>query len=139
MSVIGGRSRGVVATEPTPADPGPRDGGCVNPRCTCSPCGCDDCRRGAVRLGDLERRVMEVLWDRTDREITGRDETLRLFTEGLGDDDAHRLARSLSHGTGDPVPTRPADNRLRPCRHGHEACTPDRAGFAREKHRGSRS
>lgn len=95
MSATAPGSRRMVHVTPDPAEPCARNGRCTDPRCTCTPCGCDDCRCGAVRLGDLERRVMEVLWDRTDREITGRDETLRLFTEGLGDDDAHRLARSL--------------------------------------------
>ncbi len=36
---------------------------CPNPNCTCVPCVCgDDCRCGPARLGDLERKVMGVLW-----------------------------------------------------------------------------
>ncbi len=45
---------------------------CNNPRCTCSPCTCIDCRCGTVRLGHLEQRVMEVVWERSDQELTGR-------------------------------------------------------------------
>jgi predicted transcriptional regulator len=37
---------------------------CGNPRCTCDPCKCVDCQcgYGAARLGELERRVMDILW-----------------------------------------------------------------------------
>src|SRR5580658_1766630 len=45
---------------------------CANPMCSCEPCGCDDCRCGAARLGDLERRVMEIVWESPGREVTGR-------------------------------------------------------------------
>lgn len=45
---------------------------CDNPRCICSPCTCVDCRCGVARLGDLERRVMEVLWAEPGRELSGR-------------------------------------------------------------------
>jgi predicted transcriptional regulator len=46
---------------------------CTNPMCTCDPCGCvDECRCGAARLGELERRVMELVWREPDREWTGR-------------------------------------------------------------------
>ena len=47
--------------------------GCGNPMCSCDPCGCDDCRCGGARLGDLERRVMEVLWESSDHEASVRD------------------------------------------------------------------
>ncbi len=40
--------------------------------CSCDPCTCDDCHCGAARLGELERRVMDVLWERPERELTGR-------------------------------------------------------------------
>ena len=46
---------------------------CGNPRCTCKPCTCVDCGCGVARLGDLERRVMDLLWEEPDREMTGRD------------------------------------------------------------------
>jgi predicted transcriptional regulator len=46
---------------------------CDNPMCSCDPCGCDDCSCGTARLGDLERRVMEILWSRPDRELSVRD------------------------------------------------------------------
>lgn len=47
---------------------------CDNPRCTCSPCTCDECRCGAgTTLGELERRVIEVLWEEPEREVTGRE------------------------------------------------------------------
>ena len=47
---------------------------CDNPRCTCSPCTCGTgCRCGDAKLGDLERRVMDVLWDQPGQELSGRD------------------------------------------------------------------
>lgn len=46
---------------------------CENPRCTCSVCTCDDCKCGAATLGDLERKVMDILWEEPGRELTGRD------------------------------------------------------------------
>jgi predicted transcriptional regulator len=46
---------------------------CDNPMCSCDPCTCDDCACGGARLGDLERRVMEILWARGGHEITGRE------------------------------------------------------------------
>lgn len=46
---------------------------CENPMCSCDPCGCTDCRCGVARLGDLERRVMEILWSRSDTELRVRD------------------------------------------------------------------
>ena len=41
--------------------------------CSCEPCACDACRCGVARLGDLERRVMEILWERPDSELRVRD------------------------------------------------------------------
>ena len=46
---------------------------CDNPMCACDPCVCDNCSCGAARLGELERRVMDVLWQDPERELTGRD------------------------------------------------------------------
>ena len=46
---------------------------CDNPMCSCDPCTCDDCACGVARLGDLERRVMEILWTGGGHEITGRE------------------------------------------------------------------
>ena len=46
---------------------------CDNPMCSCDPCGCVSCACGATRLGDLERRVMDTLWEQPTREMTGRD------------------------------------------------------------------
>jgi predicted transcriptional regulator len=47
---------------------------CVNPMCSCDPCGCGgDCRCGVARLGDLERLVMDIVWEEPGRELTGRD------------------------------------------------------------------
>jgi predicted transcriptional regulator len=49
-------------------------GTCPNPRCTCDPCLCgDDCRCGGGNLGELERRVMDVVWSAAGSEITARD------------------------------------------------------------------
>lgn len=45
---------------------------CTNPDCTCDPCTCGDCRCGPARLGDLERQVMEVLWDNSGQPLRGR-------------------------------------------------------------------
>ena len=45
---------------------------CDNPMCSCDPCTCADCACGAVRLGDLERRVLGLVWDLPDPEPTGR-------------------------------------------------------------------
>jgi predicted transcriptional regulator len=46
---------------------------CANPMCSCDPCGCDDCMCGVARLGELERRVMEILWESEDREESVRE------------------------------------------------------------------
>jgi predicted transcriptional regulator len=46
---------------------------CDNPMCSCDPCTCTTCECGVARLGDLERRVMEILWKEPDQELTGRD------------------------------------------------------------------
>lgn len=45
---------------------------CDNPMCSCDPCGCEDCKCGGARLGDLERRIMGILWESPDRETTVR-------------------------------------------------------------------
>lgn len=49
------------------------DGRCSNPKCTCVPCTCEECKCGGARLGELERRVMEVLWNAAEPELTGRE------------------------------------------------------------------
>lgn len=46
---------------------------CDNPMCSCDPCTCEDCACGGARLGELERRVMEILWAQGGQEITGRE------------------------------------------------------------------
>jgi predicted transcriptional regulator len=46
---------------------------CENPACSCDPCRCANCVCGVARLGDLERRVMEILWKESNQELTGRD------------------------------------------------------------------
>jgi predicted transcriptional regulator len=46
---------------------------CDNPKCSCDPCTCAQCGCGVARLGELERRVMGLLWEDPDRELTGRD------------------------------------------------------------------
>ncbi len=46
---------------------------CDNPMCTCEPCVCDNCSCGVARLGKLERRVMDILWQEPDRELSVRD------------------------------------------------------------------
>jgi predicted transcriptional regulator len=44
---------------------------CDNPMCSCDPCTCDACTCGVARVGELERRVMTILWEHDD-ELTGR-------------------------------------------------------------------
>jgi predicted transcriptional regulator len=46
---------------------------CSNPMCSCDPCTCSQCACGVVTLGDLERRVLGIVWDLTEREPTGRE------------------------------------------------------------------
>jgi predicted transcriptional regulator len=46
---------------------------CDNPTCSCDPCVCANCACGLARLGELERRVMDILWEKPDLELTGRD------------------------------------------------------------------
>lgn len=48
---------------------------CSNPKCSCTPCLCgDDCRcGGGSRLGELEQKVMDVLWASYGRELTARE------------------------------------------------------------------
>jgi predicted transcriptional regulator len=46
---------------------------CDNPKCSCASCTCADCRCGGTRLGELERRVIDILWEEPARELTGRD------------------------------------------------------------------
>lgn len=46
---------------------------CSNPMCSCDPCGCDDCKCGVARLGELERRVMEVAWASATSDVSVRD------------------------------------------------------------------
>jgi predicted transcriptional regulator len=46
---------------------------CDNPLCSCDPCTCAGCGCGAAKLGELGRRVMEILWEDPGRELSGRD------------------------------------------------------------------
>ena len=47
---------------------------CPNPKCTCVDCRCGPtCKCGVMRLGTLERRVMDVLWEEPGAELTGRE------------------------------------------------------------------
>jgi predicted transcriptional regulator len=50
-----------------------RSATCGNPKCSCDPCTCVECHCGVARLGELERRVIEVLWANPAREMSGRD------------------------------------------------------------------
>jgi predicted transcriptional regulator len=45
---------------------------CDNPMCSCDPCTCDTCTCGVARVGELERRVMTILWEQGEDELTGR-------------------------------------------------------------------
>jgi predicted transcriptional regulator len=44
---------------------------CRNPMCSCDPCTCAECACGVVTLGDLERRVLGIVWDLPNPEPTG--------------------------------------------------------------------
>ncbi len=46
---------------------------CSNPMCSCDPCKCAECACGVVTLGDLERRVLGLVWDVPNSEPTGRE------------------------------------------------------------------
>lgn len=46
---------------------------CDNPMCSCDPCTCAQCACGVVTLGDLERRVLGIVWDLPDPEPTARE------------------------------------------------------------------
>lgn len=46
---------------------------CDNPMCSCDPCTCDSCHCGVAKLGELERRVMAILWEDPGRQLAGRD------------------------------------------------------------------
>lgn len=49
-------------------------GTCSNPKCTCNPCLCgEECKCAGGHLGDLERRVMDVVWSAGGVEVTARD------------------------------------------------------------------
>jgi predicted transcriptional regulator len=41
--------------------------------CTCDPCRCEQCSCGDARLGELEGRVMGILWAHPAGEMTGRE------------------------------------------------------------------
>ncbi len=51
----------------------PKPTTCDNSMCSCDPCTCEACTCGAARLGELERRVMAILWEHGPGESTGRD------------------------------------------------------------------
>lgn len=46
---------------------------CDNPMCSCDPCTCAQCSCGVVTLGDLERRVLDIVWDLPHPEPSGRE------------------------------------------------------------------
>jgi predicted transcriptional regulator len=50
----------------------PKTTTCDNPMCSCDPCTCAVCTCGVARVGELERRVMTILWERGADESTGR-------------------------------------------------------------------
>ena len=58
---------------PTGAEkPARSSSACPNPKCTCDPCTCAECHCGVARLGDLERRVIGILWNDQADELTVR-------------------------------------------------------------------
>jgi predicted transcriptional regulator len=50
----------------------PKTTTCDNPLCSCDPCTCETCACGVARVGELEQRVMTILWDHGPGESTGR-------------------------------------------------------------------
>ena len=46
---------------------------CANPKCSCLNCTCVECHCGAPKLGDLEQRIMAVLWEVPGQRLTGRE------------------------------------------------------------------
>jgi len=48
---------------------------CENPMCECPSCRCVECRCGTASMGDLEGRVMDVLWSRPESEATVKEVT----------------------------------------------------------------
>jgi hypothetical protein len=88
---------------------------CANPMCSCDPCGCDDCKCGVARLGELERRVMEILWASDDREVSVRDVAGELpdyaYTTVATVSCAKHLGRTTT-----PMPHCPASWRISPTR-----------------------
>jgi predicted transcriptional regulator len=51
---------------------------CNNPSCSCDPCSCTSCTCNIARLGDLERRVMDILW-----AIEGSETSVRQVADEL--------------------------------------------------------
>jgi predicted transcriptional regulator len=45
---------------------------CRNPLCSCDPCSCTSCKCGVAKLGSLERRVMDCIWQTSDTDVTVR-------------------------------------------------------------------
>jgi predicted transcriptional regulator len=45
---------------------------CQNPRCSCASCTCAECTCGGARIGELERRVIDVLWEEPGTDLSGR-------------------------------------------------------------------
>ena len=45
---------------------------CSNPSCSCDPCSCTSCICNIAPLGDLERRVMDIVWAAGGSETSGR-------------------------------------------------------------------
>ncbi len=50
----------------------PKNAPCDNPMCSCDPCTCDTCTCGVAKVGELERKVMTILWERAPDESSGR-------------------------------------------------------------------
>lgn len=59
---------------PTTATP------CANLKCSCLNCTCVECHCGAPKLGDLEQRIMAILWQVPGQQLTGRE-----VADALGD------------------------------------------------------
>jgi len=49
-----------------------RSSSCNNPLCSCDPCTCTDCRCEAAKLSNLERRIMDLVWESAGADVTVR-------------------------------------------------------------------
>jgi predicted transcriptional regulator len=79
---------------------------CQNPRCSCDSCACAECKCGTARIGELERRVIDILWEEPGVEMSGR-----AVTDALSDYAYTTVATVLDRLTGKGLVRRRMDGR----------------------------